>query len=356
MAEETQAKAATDTTTAETQSVDLNPQSQHAALQAQLADPNWNPAGATAAKEPETVTEEPPAGEQSQETTEETTTEAEPVAVEESEEEEEQPKKETDRFRFKDPADRRFAVLRKEGVAPDEAARIAYGIGNKAEADPTPEPEPEDPLVALRQQLVELDEKLAPFDEELPTKESRQLLQQRAELAADIRVETKLREREQQQTARSQHDAAAKAKQSQKEVATKAIERFPGIAEKDSAMRKEVDRLFAEYQGSAFLSKPEAPQLLAEQAAANVARVNSQKNGTNFETELAKLDRTAMNKPAPVTTTDPKPKPVAKAPVKGGNTGTSRPDAPATGTDKWKPESLDPKKEHEHLSKLIYGT
>ena len=365
--------ASPDTTTvapAETQAAETTPQNaapltaeaQHDELANLLADPNWKPetkAEATETAAAETVAAETPAGETPPET-EQPATETTPAeTVTEQEEPEEETK--TQRFRFSDPADRKFAVLRKEGVAPEEAARIAYGLG--VQQTQQTETEAADPLAALQTEMAEVDAKLeaAGANEGVIDKDTIALIQKRSDLAADIKTQQAMRQRDQRDAVSREEAQAAQARESQQEVASKATERFPMLADAKSPLRIETDKLIVRLKGSALMSEQDAPVQIAEMAALSVAKANAAANKTSVAVELAKLDKSISAAAAPATTAPPvvppKPQPpAAKIVARPGAQTTQKPDQPATEVDKFKQVLSDPRAEHERLNALLYGT
>lgn len=350
----TQAQAANEPTEAAAQAEThpATPQAQRDQLEQLLENPDWQPeaipAGETAGAET-TTDEQRTAGEKSQSETQDG---AEPEGEEAT--------GSTDkggRFRFSDPADRQFAVLRKEGVAPGEAARIAYGIGSPATSIPGLEASAEqaDPLKALQDELTTVDKQLKEAGETgagLLDGDVIALIQKRSDLAADIKAESRLRGRDAAASSQQQVKAAAEVKAAQRTAVGEAAQRFPGIDTDGTAIRVEADRLTALYRGSALMQDPQAPIHIAEQAALNVARASAKANGTTVDVEMAKIDKALWADKGQGK------QPVQKkiTPASGAN-GTQRPDKPATEQEKFSGiTTLDPREKRAALESLLYGT
>lgn len=338
-------------------------QSTHDQLAAQLSDPNWKPEATTpvepVAPPAETKVVETPPIETPVELATEVTTETPPVEVppiEDTPEPESVEASKGKRFRFQDPADRKFATLRKEGIAPDEAARIAYGIGAQQQ-EQTPETAAVDQLATWQADLAAVEAELQAHaaGEPLVSGDFVTLNNKRNDLAAEIKVESRLRERDQQSEAQRQAATEAQARATQQQNVSAAVERFPLIADKSSALRVESDRLMELYSGSAFLDRPDAPVALAEQAAANVARAQSVANGTSFEAEMLKMDTKAKPKAAATVTIQPPAKtaPPAKVAVASGSAATRQPDKTPTEQERFGAVATDPRSEHARLAELL---
>jgi hypothetical protein len=349
----------------------LDPQAQHEQLAQLLTNPDWMPETSATS----TMTDEPPAGAEPRETGAVDRAEDEPpegfdeeapADGEDHDETEAGPESRDKgkRFRFSDPADRQFAVLRKEGIAPDEAARIAYGIGSTPASAPMAEAAAAtptvDPLTAWQQQLREVDARLAAAggSEGLISEDIVELFRQRSDLAAEIRSETRYQEREAQARAARAAEAVAQARASQHEALVSVVERVPQVAAPGTALRREADRLLQLYRGSAFLDEPNAPFTLVEMAAANVAKAQSAAQGTSFAVEFGKLDQSIAPATPPAPAAAVKTVTARKITPASGAQATQRPDKPATEAERYRDAqaTLDPRAQHEALNRLLYGS
>lgn len=310
----------------------------HESLAAQLSDPNWTPeksAPEVKTEEPaaEPVVEEPKAEEPEAAATEE-------PAAEPAKAGDELPAG-IERPRLSDPNDQVIAALKKAQPSLSWAECEARVMGTQAKAEPVIEtPAEADPLAAMQTELAEVDVKLKEWgdSEGLTSPEIVTLIQKRGDLAAEIRSETKFRERDQKDATQQKQTAAEAMNAKQQEQVTAAVQRFPELATEGGEVRAETDRLLSELKGSAFLNKVTAPVELAEIANRNVAQARSLKNGTTYEAELAKLDTAFKPKPTavaavtPVVTLPAKPAQPKITPA-GGNRATQQPDQPATEKD-----------------------
>lgn len=339
-----QAEQVTPATTPESEPsiTTLTPQDQHEQLASLLSDPAWEPeSGAQAVAAAAPVEGRAP--------TEDDIIEDQPPAPSEVQPLEEEPSSSSQRFRFQDPADRQFATLRKEGVDPAEAARIAYGIGAapKASTAETAAAADVDPLTSRQQELAEVDEQLTALgaEEGVMNSEVVELIRRRTDLATEITFEQ-----------RSRHQRAAQAEQArtqaQRSIAAKVAERFPDLADKGSQLRVEADRLFQQFQGTPMMAEVDAPIQLAEMAALKTAKANAAANGTHWATELAKLEKGAAAKPLqPAKATaslTPKVTPAS------GAKGTRVADRALTEEEQFhQGKSSDPKEEYHRLARLL---
>lgn len=334
----------------------------HDALEAQLSDPNWQPAKAATTETPATETvAEVKAGETPPETPA-----TEPVV--------DPPEVETppvdplpegiERPRLSDPNDQVIAALKKAQphLTWAQCEERVMGVTQAKAETPATETAP-DPLIALREEMAAADATLKEWGENegLPNPEIVALIKRRGDLAAEILVETRFRGRDQQTAEERQQAQVAQAREIQQTHVAKATERFPNIGDKATLLGAEAAKLIEEFRGSPFMDRPTAPIELGEIAARNVAQAQSVKNGTSFEAELQKLD-TAAKKPATqaaVTTTTPVPvTPQPKITPAGGNQNTRQPDKPATDADRYKTASAltDPQAKQAALNDLLYGT
>lgn len=357
----TQAQAANEPITEGTAQADVpspvTPLAQRDQLEKLLENPDWQPETTSAPAEAdgaEMAIDEPrAAGEQPPR-------EARNDGAEEPEGEEQNGSSQKGgRFRFSDPADRQFAVLRKEGVAPEEAARIAYGIVAAAKGSAgrdDNQAETADPLTALEQELVAVDQQLKAAAEAgsgLIDGDVIALIQKRSDLAADIKAEARLRGRESNFT-RQQAEAEAKARQArQGESVQAAAQRFPLLATAGSPLRVEAEKLLAMHRGSPFLEDPDAPIVIAEQAATNVARAHARAHGTSFEEELRKIDSELWADKGQAPGKQLVHRKITPA---SGAHGTQRPDKPATERERFSGiTTLDPREKRAALEEMLYG-
>ena len=234
-------------------------------------------------------------------------------------------------------------------MAPEEAMRIAYGVGAAPAAPTETAPvhethaEPEDPLLEMQTELAAVDQQLADYTDgggALVDADVVALIQRRSDLAANIKAESALRGRENAYTQRQAAEAARARSEQQSQNVQAAAERFPLLRTVGSPLRAEADRLLAMHRGSPFLHEVEAPIAIAELAAFNVAKAQAKANKTSIDAELQKLDRSGSGKPSG------KGKPSAQ-PGQGDEGGWGA--AFEAGTP-----SASPLDEHDRLSRLLY--
>lgn len=361
---DTQAQAGS--TSTEAAPVAAEPQStfaQHEELDRLLSDSEWTPE--TPADE---AKGENPAGEQSQETAQ-ATQEEQPAAPAEETTDEDDDKDEAGgtpdkakRFRFSDPKDRQFAALRKEGVPPEEAARIAYGIAKPQSETPAGETRQQsqqpDDLTKWQERLAVIDQSLTDngAEEGLMNDEILALMKERSDLVADIKTEQRFRKHE-QQTKLAQ--AAGQLNAVLRESKAAAEERFPSILDESSEVCREADRLAALYHGTPVMKEASAPMQIAEQAVLNVARAKAKANGTSIAAEFAKLEAGKPVQQQQATTQQQAKTVTAKklTPASGAS-ATRGPDEPANEDQQLQAAqtATDPRKQHEDLERLLYGT
>ena len=277
------------------------------------------------------------------------------------------------RFRFSDPSDRQFAVLRKEGVPPEEAARIAYGIGRQgqtnhdaAQTQAQAQAQAQravDPLAHWQQELAVVEGELARIGKDgggLLDEQTIALIQKRGDLIADIRAEGRLREREDRaRQHQARREAEARSSQQQDNVSA-ATQRFPLLSNEGSALRAEADKLLRLHQGSPFLDQIEAPMILAEQAAVNLARANARTRGTSFEAEFARLEQASSSAPGSGAGGAPSAKGAglkSRVSPASGASGTRGPEIARPEGERYREvsSSLDARSQHDELERLLYG-
>lgn len=337
-------------------------------LEAQLADPDWSPADA-APQEP-AAPAEPAVAETPAEPEEE-------AAPAETDKPPAEAVVDTDgddlpagihRPRLTDPDDQIIAALYKQAqekgkpITWAEAERRVKGEPAAAETPVAAEQTP-DGLETMTADLAEVDRQLteAGASEGLMSPEIVALIQRRSDLAAELKTEQKLRERDQKSAQQQSTAAEAQARQKQADAVNVARKEYPGIAASGSPLNAEANRLLAEYAGSAMLARTDGPLRIAEQAAKNVAAANADANGTRFADELAKLKPAAKAAPAaPAATPTPAAKPAPRKILTpaSGTAATRTPDQPKTDSERFQEVTrfTDPKAQQEELNRLLYGT
>ena len=248
-----------------------------------------------------------------------TTTEPEPEKPEgEQPPAETESEKPVDRFRFKDAEDRAVAMIAKtKGISLVAAAKLYSGEHEPAPAPAAaPEPEPQHDTV-----LTELDEKLKLATErrkELAKSLGTEELEEAKDEIEQLRQQKAAVESQQAKAAAEKQDAFA----TERSNSIKAAKgQFPSSTDPKSelaqAIAARIESIAKDPARSVLLSDPKAPEVIAAEAAMQLAKLRAADNGTSVAKELAALMESDAPAQAAATATQPTPQ-VRKPTTAGG--------------------------------------
>ena len=238
-----------------------------------------------------------------------------------------EPEKTVDRFRFKDAEDRAVAMIAKtKGISLVAAAKLYSGEHEPIPAatpDPDPEPQPDTALTELDERLNAAMDRRKELAKALGTEE----LEEAKDEIEQLRQQKAAVESRKAQAAATKADAFAT---DRSESIKAAKGQFPSSTDPKSELAQaivaRIESIAKDPDRSVLLSDPKAPEVIAAEAAIQLAKLRAADNGTSIAKELAALME--PDAPAQAAATATQPTPQVRKPTTAGGAASIPPATP----------------------------